>query len=62
MHRRNLLEHWPAMPIVTRMNKAQWHVLIAFWKTTRNCFERDCWAGHITGSLGSLIPAKASYC
>lgn len=57
MHRRNLLEklaeyqtRYPA----EQSTIDRFHTLIS---EHANCFERDCWAGHITGSSWLLDPS-----
>ena len=59
MHRRNLLEaltryaqrHPDEQPTVDRFSR--------FLEGHPNCFERDCWAGHITGSAWLLDPSQS---
>lgn len=59
MHRRNLLEaltryaqrHPDEQSTVARFNR-----LLA---DHPNCFERDCWAGHITGSAWLIDPSQS---
>jgi hypothetical protein len=58
MHRRNLLEaltryaqrHPDEQPTVDRFSR--------LLEDHPNCFERDCWAGHITGSAWLLDPSQ----
>ena len=59
MHRRNLLEaltryaqrHPDEQPTVDRFSR--------LLEGHPNCFERDCWAGHITGSAWLLDPSQS---
>ena len=59
MHRRNLLgalnryaqRHPDEQPTVDRFNR--------LLEEHSNCFERDCWAGHITGSAWLLDPSQS---
>ena len=59
MHRRNLLEalnryakrHPDELSTVERFNR--------LLEDHPNCFERDCWAGHITGSAWLLDPSQS---
>ena len=59
MHRRNLLEeltryahrHPDEQSSVARFNR--------LLEDHPNCFERDCWAGHITGSAWLLDPSQS---
>ena len=59
MHRRNLLEaltryahrHPDEQSTVARFNR--------LLEDHPNCFERDCWAGHITGSAWLLDPSQS---
>jgi 8-oxo-dGTP pyrophosphatase MutT (NUDIX family) len=60
MHRRNLLE---ALGRYAQKHPEEIHTVERFnalLAAHPNCFERDCWAGHITGSAWLLDPARDS--
>ena len=57
MHRRNLLE-WLHKYRSTHPDEVETaDRFIDFVESEPRCFERDCWAGHITGSAWLVDPA-----
>ena len=50
MHRRNLLEQLDNYRQRHPQEQATVNRFFEFVQTTPRCFERDCWAGHVTGS------------
>ncbi|XOV84675.1 MAG: NUDIX hydrolase [bacterium] len=59
MHRRNLLEQLSSYLQRHPEEKATTTRFIEFVEAHPRCFERDCWAGHVTGSAW-LVDASRS--
>ena len=59
MHRRNLLEALTRYAIRHPDEQSTVDRFSRLLEDHPNCFERDCWAGHITGSAWLLNPSQS---
>ena len=60
MHRRNLLSQLATYAERYTNEAATIERFVEFVQNYENCFERDCWAGHVTGSAWLLDPQETS--